>query len=269
MDQSYVHGYSQDEARRLTDQAGATARLWQDDVRYPTESSILEAGCGVGAQTAWLARNNPDCHFTCLDLSAASLEQAKALTERLGLHNVTFRQGDIYAPPFPPESFDHVFLCFVLEHLSQPSTALQELRQLLRPGGSITAIEGDHGSTLFHPDSPPARQAIQCLVDLQASLGGDALIGRRLFPLLQAAGFQSVSVQPRVVAVDNGCPQLADEFTQKTFIAMVTAVRDQAVENGLITAEQWKLGMDGLRRSTEPDGTFYYTFFQGKGIRGE
>ena len=48
--------------------------------------------------------------------------------------------------PFAPASFDHVFVCFVLEHLSRPAEALSSLKTVLKPGGSITVIEGDHGS---------------------------------------------------------------------------------------------------------------------------
>ncbi len=35
---------------------------------------------------------------------------------------------------------------------------------MLKPGGTITVIEGDHGSTYFHPDSQAARDAITCQV---------------------------------------------------------------------------------------------------------
>jgi hypothetical protein len=43
---------------------------------------------------------------------------------------------------------------------------LRALLRVLRPGGSITVVEGDHGSANFHPDSAHARRAIQCLVEL-------------------------------------------------------------------------------------------------------
>ena len=71
------------------------------------------------------------------------------------------------------------------------------------------------------PRSAAAQRAIQCLVDLQASAGGDALIGRRLYPLLVEAGFANVTVSPRMVYVDASRPQLVDGFTRKTFNAMV------------------------------------------------
>src|SRR2546422_710440 len=115
-----------------------------------------------------------------------------------GFTNVSFQQADVYSTTFAPDAFDHVFACFVLEHLSQPREALTHLSQVLKPGGTITVIEGDHGSAYFPPESPYARQAIRCLIELQARAGGDSLIGRRLYPLVLEAGFRHVAVSPRM-----------------------------------------------------------------------
>jgi hypothetical protein len=43
--------------------------------------------------------------------------------------------------------------------------------RVLRPGGTITAIEGNHGSAFFHADSAYARAAIDCLIQLQSAAG--------------------------------------------------------------------------------------------------
>ncbi len=108
--------------------------------------------------------------------------------------------------PWPDESFDHIFVCFVLEHLDQPLPALAALKKLVRIGGSITVIEGDHGSAYFFPRSEFALKAIQCQVAQQSKVGGNALIGRELFLLLTQAGFHDVRVSPRMVYVDNSKP---------------------------------------------------------------
>ena len=50
-DGRYVHGYSQWESERLRDQAGTLAELLHRDTHYPAGRKVLEAGCGVGAQT--------------------------------------------------------------------------------------------------------------------------------------------------------------------------------------------------------------------------
>jgi ubiquinone/menaquinone biosynthesis C-methylase UbiE len=210
MSSSYVHGYGASEVHRLQDQATTLVDLLHADTGYPAGAQVLEAGCGIGAQTITLASRSPQAHFTSIDVSADSLARARQSAAAAGLTNVIFQQADIFSLPFARHSFDHVFVCFVLEHLPRPLEALTILGGLLRPGGTITVIEGDHGSACFHPDSHYARKAISSQVALQARAGGDATIGRRLFPLLVAAGFATPRVSPRMVYVDASKPSLVD-----------------------------------------------------------
>ncbi len=259
----YVHGYSEREVDRLVDQATTLSDLLHHDTKYPAGSSVLEAGCGVGAQTVTLVKNSPEARFTCIDISDESLRAAKARVEATGHSNVVFRQSDIFNSGFPDDHFDHIFVCFVLEHLKNPVEALLHLKSKLKSGGSMTVIEGDHGSTYFHPDSREARQTIQCLVECQARIGGNSLIGRQLFPLLIQAGFDTPSISPRMVYVDASRPGYVEGFTKNTFIAMVEGVRDQAVDAGMIDPLTWEKGIKDLYRTTEADGAFCYTFFKG------
>jgi hypothetical protein len=165
-------------------------------------------------------------------------------------------------------SFDHIFVCFVLEHLPQPIHALRAMKQVLNRGGSITVIEGDHGSTYFYPDSEAAQKAIQCQVDLQRKAGGNSLIGRELYPLLKNAGFSSVRVSPRMVYVDASKPALVDGFTKKTFTAMIEGIRQSAFEAGIIDQPTFDKGIRDLYRTAEKDGVFCYTFFKAVAIKG-
>jgi SAM-dependent methyltransferase len=265
MTEPYVHGYHPREHERLQDQAGTLIDLLHSDTAYPSGSKVLEAGCGVGAQTITLAARSPDARFTSVDVSADSLAQAERTADRAGLTNVEFQQADIFALPFETGSFDHVFVCFVLEHLSRPAEALAILNGLLRPGGTMTVIEGDHGSTSFHPDSAAAHAAIQCQIELQRGAGGDALIGRQLYPLMVEAGFDAVRVSPRMVYVDASRPDLVDGFTRKTFTAMIEGIREPAIASGLIEPKRFDAGVRDLHRTTEADGVFCYTFFKGTG----
>jgi SAM-dependent methyltransferase len=264
---AYVHGYDRRENERLRDQAGTLVELLHHDTAYPPCSTVLEAGCGVGAQTVALAERSPHAQFTSIDISAASIGEAQSRAEAAGLANVRFRQADIFAPPFAAASFDHVFVCFVLEHLAKPLEALAVLQGLLKPGGSMTVIEGDHGSTFFHPESRAARQAIQCQVELQRRAGGNALIGRQVFPLLVEAGLDAVRVSPRMVYVDASRPGLVDGFTRKTFTAMIEGVRDPAIAAGLVDPASFDAGVRDLYRTAEADGVFCYTFFKGVGLK--
>ncbi|MFI1701228.1 methyltransferase domain-containing protein [Streptomyces bobili] len=259
----YVHGYSEREAARLADQADTLAALLHAGTAYPADSRVLEIGCGVGAQTIHLAQASPGARITAVDRSPDSLAQARA---RVAAHvpgaDVEWCRADLFDLPFPDAEFDHVFVCFVLEHLSDPRRALTALRRVLRPEGTITVIEGDHGSAFFHPASAYARAAIECQVRLQSAAGGNALIGRQLQPLLAQAGYDDVVVRPRTVYADRTRPALVDGYTRHTFIAMVESVRDDALAAGLTTADDWDRGITDLHRTAQAAGTFHYTFFR-------
>lgn len=267
MNETYVHGYHPRENERLQDQAETLVELLHGDTAYPDGSTVLEAGCGIGAQTVTLARRSPGARFTSIDVSAESIAQARQTADSAGLTNVEFRQADLFALPFEVGSFDHVFVCFVLEHLAQPAAALAVLERLLKPGGTLTVIEGDHGSAYFHPDSAPAQAAIDCLVELQRAAGGNSLIGRQLYPLMIGTALDAVRVSPRMVYVDSGRPELVDGFTRKTFIAMIEGIREPAIAAGLIEPERFDAGMADLHRTTGNDGVFCYTFFKAVGTK--
>ena len=258
----YVHGYDPKENIRLQDQASTLVQLLHSDTEYPAGSRILEVGCGVGSQTVNLAGNSPYAHFTSFDISASSVSAAKKKVQDAGHTNVNFLQGDIFELAFEPASFDHIFICFVLEHLAQPLEALACLKKILKVNGTVTVIEGDHGSTYFYPDSNTAHKAIQCQVELQKRAGGNANIGRELFPLLKASGFNSIQVSPRMVYIDSSKPQLVEGFIKNTFTAMIKGVRDSSIAAGLIDENTFDSGIKGLCRTAEEDGVFCYTFFK-------
>lgn len=268
MGDGYVHGYDRRENERLQDQAGSLVDILHTDTTYPAGSIVLEAGCGVGAQTVTLSRRSPEARFIAIDISAASISEARQRVTSAGGSNVDFCRADIFALPFHSASFDHVFVCFVLEHLSRPIEALAILKKLLRAGGTITVIEGDHGSAYFHPRSRAADAAINSLVELQRDAGGDALIGRRLYPLLAESGFDDVRVSPRTVYVDSSRPDLVDGFTRKTFTAMIEGVREPAIASGRIDRETFDAGIRDLHRTADAGGVFCYTFFKGVATRG-
>jgi SAM-dependent methyltransferase len=265
MNKAYVHGYDHRENIRLQDQASTLVELLHSDTFYPAGSRVLEAGCGVGAQTVTLAGNSPDALITSVDISGASVTEARRKVESAGFTHVRFEQADIFNLPYGPDAFDHIFVCFVLEHLSRPVEALQILKNHLRPGGTITVIEGDHGSTYFYPDSEAAHQAIQSQVELQRRAGGNAMVGRELYPLLRSAGYGAIRVSPRMVYVDWSKPELVEGFTKKTFTAMIEGVRESALRAGIIEPDVFEKGIMDLYRTSEPDGVFCYTFFKAVG----
>ena len=264
----YVHGYSERETERLYDQSCILEEILHSDTAYPAGSRVLEAGCGVGAQTVILAKRSPQTEINAVDISLDSLKKASALMNREVIANVSFHWSDILNLPFREESLDHVFVCFVLEHFVRPLEVLAELKRVLRKGGTVTVIEGDHGSCFWYPETAESRRVWQCLIEAQAHLGHNSLIGRQLYPLLRQSGFNIRYVLPRWIYVDAGTPGPMSDSVNKIMVPMLESAREQALKLGLIDEAVWRKGISDLRHSAEnPGGTFFYTWFKAVGVK--
>lgn len=110
----------------------------------------------------------------------------------LGVTNVAFRQGDIFALPFEDDSFDVVFSQTVLYHIPAPEKALAEIKRVLRPGGLVALRDAINAALVIWPDEPLIRDNA-CMVRLGAlRSGGNPDVGRELGTLLHSAGFDEV-----------------------------------------------------------------------------
>ncbi len=260
---AYVHGYSEREAQRLYEQAEILEEILHSGTVFPANARVLEAGCGVGAQTRLLVKRSPDAVFACIDISEKSLATANRLNEQAGFRNVTFRQEDITRLSFADETFDHVFVCFVLEHLDAPVTALKELKRVLKTGGTITVIEGDHGSCFWHPETPESIAAWNGLITAQRNIGHDPNIGRRLTPLLAEAGFELQTCQPAWLYADRLKPALRNGMVDHIIVPMVQSAERQILSDKLVPKEVYEKGIADLSRVDQIEqGTFFYTWFK-------
>jgi hypothetical protein len=133
---------------------------------------------------------------------------------------------------------------------------------VLKPGASVHVFEGDHGSVLAWPDDPAIQRLVGAVSQHQSLQGGDAYIGRRLYPILSDAGFENVRVEPYMADADGSRPNWIDEFTQATFIDMMRGQEEAVLERGLLTEREWQAGMTALSRTATIEGTFCYTFFR-------
>jgi Methylase involved in ubiquinone/menaquinone biosynthesis len=91
----------------------------------------LEAGCGTGKNTSWLAAQCDE--VVAVDFSANMLSVAKNRTNR---DNVNFRELDLLAPwPFSEGEFDLVVCSLVLEHIEDLDDVFQKVSHVLKSGG--------------------------------------------------------------------------------------------------------------------------------------
>src|SRR3954454_14043997 len=140
----YVHGYGTVEQQRLVEQAEHWRhRLIADGTAPRPGTRLLEVGSGVGALLAVLGQEFPGLRLFGVDIEPAQLEFARGHLQRAGVE-ATLRQADALALPFEDESFDHVWMMWLLEHIRDAPAALREARRVLVPGGALTAIEVDY-----------------------------------------------------------------------------------------------------------------------------
>ncbi len=265
----YIHGYSEREMQRLYEQSGILSHLLLDDIIFEPGSLVLEAGCGVGAQTLYLSKNHKDMdvEIISIDHSRESINKAR---EKLSpfYKNVTFQVADILDLPFPAEMFDHVFICFVLEHLNNPLEGLEKIKKVLKPGGKITIIEGDHGSCFWYPSTEESATAWQGFIELQEVLGHDPLVGRRLASILQETGFQKIASSPRVLYADASQEQLLDDMVNKIILPMMKGAGEMIMKHQIIDQHTWEKGIQDIRLSgVPPEGSFFYSWFKATGIK--
>ncbi len=199
MAEEYVHGYATAEQRRLITQA----EHWRDELildgtKLAPGTKLLEVGCGVGAVMGILGEAFPGIELTGIDVEERQLKMAQWHLAHLGLA-ADLRRADALALPFADESFDHVWMMWFLEHVSDPVGALREARRVLVPGGALTAIEVDY-NTVWASPSTPAFEALFTAVARAMEASGRSDAGSRVAEWLEEAGFGSVDPGARQLA---------------------------------------------------------------------
>ena len=145
--------------------------------------------------------------------------------------------------------FDVVYCRFLLEHVAAPATVLREMRRVLTPGGKLFVQENNILVSTLHPACPHFDELWLRFAKLQERLGGDALIGKKLYQLLSEAGFRDIrlSIEPEIHWF--GAPTFRAWL--ENLVDNIQPAEDRLIESGLATAEQIKLGTDELRRHME------------------
>jgi len=106
---------------------------------------VLEVAAGTGLVTPILAEKVNEVVAT--DYAEAMLERLKAKMDAQGLSNVRCEQADIYALPYEPQSFDLVVAANVLHLVPDLRGALDALKAMLKPGGTLIAPTFCHDET--------------------------------------------------------------------------------------------------------------------------
>jgi len=184
---AYIHGTAPDEQERLARLNRMTNAAFLEFLALPGHERVLEVGSGLGVLTREVAAKLPNGCILGVEYSAAQLARAPH-----GTPHLVFCRGDGQRLPVGTARFDLAYCRYLLEHVASPELVLSEMHRALRPGGRVCVQENDILVVGFYPECPRFAQVWRQFCLLQTQLGGDARVGRRLFPLLQKAGFSEI-----------------------------------------------------------------------------
>jgi len=210
--------------------------------------ALADLGCGPGSITAGLAAAVAPGPTTGIDLDPGL---------PAGTNGVTLVQADVHELPFPDATFDAIFACALLQHLSDPLPALREARRVARHGAVIGVADIDSAGYLIAPVDPRLTSAFEVNAKLRV---GSPQTGRRLRALLHEAGFRRCVAQAR--AFHHGDPAetkaLAD-FNVSWFTT--PEVVQRVVAQGWATAEEMAQMSAAWRDWGEQPGAFFAGFW--------
>jgi len=154
---------------------------------------ILDVGCGPGTITVDLARHIGTGLVVGVDNVDEAIDIARTTADDNAITNVRFAVGDTYALDFADGAFDVVHTHQMLQHLSDPVSALAEMGRVCRPGGLVAARDGDYGAFAWYPADPWLDVWLDLYRDVARHNGGHPDGGRRLVTWARAAGFADIA----------------------------------------------------------------------------
>jgi SAM-dependent methyltransferase len=252
---TYTHGHHESVLRSHTWRTAENSSTYLLPHLAPGQD-LLDVGCGPGTITADLALLVAPGQVVGLDAASDVVARAQEHAQGLGLANVRFEVGDLFALGYPDASFDVIHLHQVLQHLGDPAGALVALRRVLAVGGVLAARDSDYSAFTWAPADPALDRWMDLYLTVTKRNGHDACIGPRLMGHALEAGFSSVEVSsstwtyadPESRAWWGGL--WADRVRYSRF-------GEQAVSYGLSSAEELdSIAAAWLRWASAPDAVF-------------
>ena len=106
-----------------------------------SEETVLDVATGTAAVAIELVRRT-GCRVVGLDQSPEMLETGRARVDSAGLaERIQLVEGSAEQLPFPDAAFDALTFTYLLRYVADPAATLAELTRVVRPGGTIAALE--------------------------------------------------------------------------------------------------------------------------------
>ncbi len=160
------------------------------DIGTGPASEVLEAGCGIGATSRYLAKKYPECHFTGISLGIEEIELAKKIQKEQNLTNITFLTGNYKNTGFQDTSFDRIFALESIVYAVQKKDVINEISRILKPHGKCVILDG------FFPKNQPSSSFLKKayrLVLSKRSIPGIVSL-QEMQSYLESAGFTDIAI---------------------------------------------------------------------------
>jgi len=162
------------------------------------KNHILDAGCGAGTISRFMAKNFPHITIEGCDGSLERASQAKEENKRQQINNINVFNSSLESIDKPENTFDRIICRFVYEYLKTPVEVTKEFHRLCKPGGKVLLIDLDG---VFFNLYTQNQFVNNCLATLQNTFQRenslDLFVGRKLPFYLQEAGFKNIQYQLR------------------------------------------------------------------------
>lgn len=259
----YLHGFDRKEQERLVHQARFLEPFVYAGVDLEYRPTLLEVGCGVGAQTQIMCRRFPDLKITGVDLSEQQLAMAqRQLKREIKSKKVQLHQQDAQKLNLPKKDFDAAFLCWFLEHVPDPLKVLKQVRKHLRSGAKIYCSEVFNQTLFMEPYSPAYLKYWFEFNDYQWTIKGHPFVGAQLGNLLKEAGFADIQTEVRPFHFDSREPERRAAFTEYFYQILLSAEKS-LLDTGRVTEEtlkQMKKEVETVKKTK--DAVFFYAFMR-------
>jgi ubiquinone/menaquinone biosynthesis C-methylase UbiE len=102
---------------------------------------VLDAGCGVGGTSIYLAKKYPNIEFTGITIAPGQVELAKNYSKKRNASNTKFMVTDYLKTNFPDNNFDKIFALESFVYAKDPQAFINEMYRILKPGGNLAVID--------------------------------------------------------------------------------------------------------------------------------
>jgi SAM-dependent methyltransferase len=147
---------------------------------------------------------------------------------------------------------------YLLEHVADPEGVIRESKRVLKPDGRLYLQENNILCMQFYPSCDLFMSVWRKFSVLQEKLGGDALIGKKLFYLAKKTGFRNIrlSIEPEVHYFGSNAFFLWIE----NLIQNIMGAKALLVKNNLCKEEDVTLSIEELNnfRNNEYASTYFY-----------